>query len=251
MKAGDERNDHILFTSVSVSDIGSTDASRSLTCSHSLEKQERPIAWQKACYYKYCLGRCDDRNCKAIHDLPDETAAKFKEWAQAQKHSVWRSSEPSREVQNGQDDSDDEDGDDENGAEHQQEDDADDQPGEDEKENLQQLNSTAKDARSRRRKTKLRPCKGKRDRYRKLVDRMVSLVDEKPNDYNLEDLQIPPSVMANERLLRKFTARTEKHAADVREHLVNDQNDPSEPKPKKFKHCLTVDSQDDANNHVK
>jgi len=228
MKAGDERNDHILFNSVSVSDIGSTDVSRSLNCSHSAEKQELPIAWKKACYFKYCLGKCNDRNCKAIHDLPEEIAAKFKEWVQARKHSVWCSSEPSCEVQEGQDDSDDEDTGNQSGAQDQQDDDADPQPGADDDENLQQLNSTAKDARSRRRKAKQRPCKGKRDRYRKLVDRMVSLVDENPNDYNLEDLQIPPSVMANERLLRKFTARSEKRAAEVREHL-KDQDNSSRP----------------------
>jgi len=52
---------------------------------------------------------------------------------------------------------------------------------------------------------------------------MVSLVEDDPDNYNLEDLQIPPSVMANEKLLKKFAALTEKHAAEVREnHLAQD-----------------------------
>mmetsp|Transcript_1406 Transcript_1406/g.3119 ORF Transcript_1406/g.3119 Transcript_1406/m.3119 type:complete len:471 (+) Transcript_1406:102-1514(+) len=68
---------------------------------------------------------------------------------------------------------------------------------------------------------KLRPCKGKRDRYRKFLNRvtqeMQALAD--PDDFDIEGLQLPSSVLKNEVLKRMFMSRVVQHVEGVKAKL--------------------------------
>lgn len=58
-----------------------------------------------------------------------------------------------------------------------------------------------------RRRTKLRPCKGKRDRYRKLVSRIADTIKADPFAWSAEAMEVPPSIAANTALKKKLTSR--------------------------------------------
>jgi len=67
----------------------------------------------------------------------------------------------------------------------------------------------------RKRKTKLRPCKGKRDRYRKLVTRLTHEVDADPEGIDLRAVDLPPSVASNENIKAKLLAQMESYRDEV------------------------------------
>jgi len=67
-----------------------------------------------------------------------------------------------------------------------------------------------------KRKSKLRPCKGKRDRYRKLLTRLQQQVEEDPDGFNAENLDLPPSISSNEAGKAKLVARMELLASQVK-----------------------------------
>jgi len=56
-------------------------------------------------------------------------------------------------------------------------------------------------------KPKVRPCKGKRDRYRKHVSRISEQIMADPFSWSAEQMDIPPSIECNPELKRKFMAR--------------------------------------------
>mmetsp|Transcript_31181 Transcript_31181/g.61222 ORF Transcript_31181/g.61222 Transcript_31181/m.61222 type:complete len:413 (-) Transcript_31181:107-1345(-) len=56
-------------------------------------------------------------------------------------------------------------------------------------------------------KSKARPCKGKRDRYRKHVSRISEQIMADPFSWSAETMAIPPSIECNPELKRKFLAR--------------------------------------------
>jgi len=56
-------------------------------------------------------------------------------------------------------------------------------------------------------KSKVRPCKGKRDRYRKHVSRISEQIMADPFSWSAETMAIPPSIECNPELKRKFLAR--------------------------------------------
>lgn len=56
-------------------------------------------------------------------------------------------------------------------------------------------------------KPKVRPCKGKRDRYRKHVTRISEQIMADPFSWSAEKMDIPPSIECNPELKRKFMAR--------------------------------------------
>jgi len=65
-----------------------------------------------------------------------------------------------------------------------------------------------------KRRNKLRPCKGKRDRYRKLVTRLNRLIECDPYNFDIEKVSLPPSIETNplmkEKLIVKMNAFAEK-----------------------------------------
>merc|ERR1719265_117889 len=92
-----------------------------------------------------------------------------------------------------------------------------------------------------KRKHKPRPCKGKRDRYRKLLARIESVIDANPNVEVADTLQnLPPSVEANLELKAKLTARVNKHYQLVRElHGIPTAQDNLQPRQASARHSRT------------
>merc|ERR1719277_898297 len=70
-----------------------------------------------------------------------------------------------------------------------------------------------------RRKNKLRPCKGKRDRYRKLVSRLTTQIAADPDSFNLETVELPPSIASNEVVKSKLMTKMQLHAEQARDAL--------------------------------
>lgn len=71
-----------------------------------------------------------------------------------------------------------------------------------------------------RRKNKLRPCKGKRDRYRKLLNRLTNLIECDPH-FNMEKVELPPSIASNEAVRAKLMATIKTHAEQVKASRVS------------------------------
>lgn len=59
----------------------------------------------------------------------------------------------------------------------------------------------------KQRKHKLRPCKGKRDRYRRLVTRLVDHFRSNPESFDINNIELPPSFLRNATLIRKLGNR--------------------------------------------
>jgi len=72
-----------------------------------------------------------------------------------------------------------------------------------------------------RRKNKLRPCKGKRDRYRKLLTRLTSQIEVDPYSFDVDAVQLPPSIAANEVVRSKLLAKVQMHAEQVRAGMLD------------------------------
>mmetsp|Transcript_3648 Transcript_3648/g.13405 ORF Transcript_3648/g.13405 Transcript_3648/m.13405 type:complete len:611 (+) Transcript_3648:57-1889(+) len=65
-------------------------------------------------------------------------------------------------------------------------------------------------------KIRLRPCKGKRERYRKLVNKLASRIDEDPEGFNAAELPIPASISDNPMLQARLLARLADHAEQAK-----------------------------------
>lgn len=61
-----------------------------------------------------------------------------------------------------------------------------------------------------KRRGKLRPCKGKRDRYRKLVLRLVDEIREDPKAFNFESTDLPPSLASDDKAKEKLRGMLQK-----------------------------------------
>lgn len=61
-----------------------------------------------------------------------------------------------------------------------------------------------------------RPCKGKRDRYRKLVLRIQQAIDEDPEGFDLEATELPPSIASNKKLKQKLQKRVQAYTSNIR-----------------------------------
>lgn len=59
---------------------------------------------------------------------------------------------------------------------------------------------------------KQKPCKGKRDRYRKLITRLASEIECDPYSFSVEALQLPPSIASNEAARAKLLSKMQLHA---------------------------------------
>lgn len=68
-----------------------------------------------------------------------------------------------------------------------------------------------------RRKNAMRPCKGKRDRYRRLVTRLEHEIEIDPDGFDVNKVELPPSIVSNEiahaKLLAKLQSRLEQEKA--------------------------------------
>lgn len=60
---------------------------------------------------------------------------------------------------------------------------------------------------SRQRKSKLRPCKGKRARYRKLVSRLMDQYRSDPTRFDIRKVDLPPSFAQSPQLVQKLEAK--------------------------------------------
>lgn len=75
--------------------------------------------------------------------------------------------------------------------------------------------SPAEPAPSRKGRQAKRPCKSKRLRYKNLMARLEEKVREDPAGFDVESLQLPPSLVFNEKVLQKIKARLAALAADL------------------------------------
>lgn len=67
-----------------------------------------------------------------------------------------------------------------------------------------------------KRQNKLRPCKGKRDRYRQLVARMEQMIECDPDGFDDKQLNLPPSIAGNHVLKAKLMTKMHAHAQLVK-----------------------------------
>jgi len=66
------------------------------------------------------------------------------------------------------------------------------------------------------RKARVRPCKGKRMRCRKLFERLSSEVAANPGSFNAEDTRLPPSISKNAEVKARFLSRLQEVAGEAR-----------------------------------
>merc|ERR1719410_1536010 len=72
-----------------------------------------------------------------------------------------------------------------------------------------------KDHSTSRQRNRVRPCKGKRQRHQKFLDRMKTMAEDNPHNFNIEDVELPPSIEANEALKAKFAAKVQMYKTQV------------------------------------
>jgi len=61
---------------------------------------------------------------------------------------------------------------------------------------------------SRRKKRRVcRPCKGKRIRYNRFVERLCTQVEDDPTSFSLRDVTLPPSIIANPKKYKLLEAQ--------------------------------------------
>jgi len=58
-----------------------------------------------------------------------------------------------------------------------------------------------------KRKNKLRPSKGKRDRYRKLVQHLTGKIKDQPDTFDMNTVELPPSIASSEAMKSKLFAK--------------------------------------------
>lgn len=68
----------------------------------------------------------------------------------------------------------------------------------------------------KRRRNKVRPCKGKRERHLKLLARVLAQIDHDPDSFSLDKLKLPPSIVCEESTRAKFIAKVESHLQQVK-----------------------------------
>jgi len=68
----------------------------------------------------------------------------------------------------------------------------------------------------KRRRNKVRPCKGKRERHLKLLARVLAQIDHDPDSFSLDKLKLPPSIICEESNRAKFMAKVESHLQQVK-----------------------------------
>jgi len=64
-------------------------------------------------------------------------------------------------------------------------------------------------------KVRIRPCKGKRERYKKLKDHLFSRIENDPEGFNTNTLHLPPSIAEDEILKAKLMTSLADHRGQV------------------------------------
>jgi len=62
---------------------------------------------------------------------------------------------------------------------------------------------------------KCRPCKGKRNRYKKMVDHLQKQISENPEVFTMDQVILPPSLQANDRQRLRLFDRLKRHQHKV------------------------------------
>mmetsp|Transcript_39855 Transcript_39855/g.100107 ORF Transcript_39855/g.100107 Transcript_39855/m.100107 type:complete len:134 (-) Transcript_39855:25-426(-) len=65
-------------------------------------------------------------------------------------------------------------------------------------------------------KMQIRPCKGKRDRYKKFVDKLMRDISSNPDSVDLAELTLPQFIETNPARRGRVLARLSHHAAQAR-----------------------------------
>mmetsp|Transcript_125968 Transcript_125968/g.350950 ORF Transcript_125968/g.350950 Transcript_125968/m.350950 type:complete len:219 (-) Transcript_125968:59-715(-) len=60
-----------------------------------------------------------------------------------------------------------------------------------------------------------RPCKGKRKRLKGLIERLERVVEQDPEGFDIDNVELPPSVQARQELKYMVTQRLEKYRQDM------------------------------------
>lgn len=83
-----------------------------------------------------------------------------------------------------------------------------------------------KQKRSRQRhKTRPRPCKGKRDRYRKHWETLKNQIEAAPDSFDVEAVELPPSIATYEKLKRKLVTRLQRHQQMLQTTRLQEEDD--------------------------
>lgn len=79
------------------------------------------------------------------------------------------------------------------------------------------------------RRSKVRPCKSKRYRYRKLVNHLTEGLKADPDSFKLEEERMPPSIAANPILMKKLTNRMNNLLESIKaENMQKEQEEANE-----------------------
>lgn len=77
-----------------------------------------------------------------------------------------------------------------------------------------------------RRKNKMRPCKGKRDRLLKFLARVQGMIELDPLSFRLDELELPPSIASNEVIRARLVAKVASYAEQAKvDRLRNSHGD--------------------------
>jgi len=74
-------------------------------------------------------------------------------------------------------------------------------------------------------KARPRPCKGKRERYRKHWENFKNQIEENPETFDVDGVELPPSISSYERLKGKLMTRMRKHQEIVKSQRAEQQED--------------------------
>jgi len=64
-------------------------------------------------------------------------------------------------------------------------------------------------------RNKARPCKGKRDRRSRFLDRMKNKMEQDPERFDFPNEELPPSIQADEQLTARLAAKMQLHQAEL------------------------------------
>jgi len=73
-----------------------------------------------------------------------------------------------------------------------------------------------KDHTASKQRRRTRPCKGKRNRSTKFLDKMKEKIEEDPENFDFEDEELPPSIVADVKLKARLAAKMQLHKEEVR-----------------------------------
>lgn len=87
--------------------------------------------------------------------------------------------------------------------------------------------SRGEDNRAGKHRGKLRPCKDKRARYHKLVKRLTDQIDEDPEAFDIESIEMPPAVVWDDTAKAKLKTTLQMHLDQALSKKVNHPEDDS------------------------